>query len=220
MLPAVQNPGGYLLVDPGRRGGQPLAGLYGVTHVGQEVVILFEDGDPDHPIVVGNPITPGVPILAYPGLGTSSNLDSVVCIQIGGVWQRSTGTCEVSGGASAPNGLSIPAATTLLVDTTGSLNVNGGVLTLNGNAANPGALTISGGGVLTLGPTGSVNVNGGVLTLNGNPANPPSSEVDQRSGHRRRSLGYPSRSRSSLSSCSDQPCSAPAIASAGGSGSK
>lgn len=172
VLPAVQNPGGYLLVDPGRSGGQPLAGLYGVTHVGQEVVILFENGNPDHPIVVGNPITPGVSVLTYPGLGTSPNLNSVVCIQIGGVWQQSTGTCEVSGGATAPKDLSIPAATTLLVDATGSLNVNGGVLTLNGDPANPGALTISGGGVLTLGPTGSVNVNGGVLTLNGNPANP------------------------------------------------
>ncbi len=172
VLPAVQNPGGYLLVDPGSSGGQALNGLYGVTRVGQEVMILFEDGDPDHPIVVGNPITPGVSILTYPGLGKSPDLNSVVCIQIGGVWQRSTATCEVSGGATAPNALNIPAATTLLVDTTGSLNVNGGVLTLNGNPANPGALTISGGGVLTLGPTGSVNVNGGVLTLNGNPANP------------------------------------------------
>ena len=172
LVPPVQGAGGYLLVAPGTSQARALGGVYGLTRLGQLVVIAFEEGDPDHPIVLGSPTTPGLTILTYPGLGTSSNLDSVVCIQIGGVWQRSTGTCEVSGGASAPNDLSIPAATTLLVDTTGSLNVNGGVLTLNGNPANPGALTISGGGVLTLGPTGSVNVNGGVLTLNGSPANP------------------------------------------------
>jgi fibronectin-binding autotransporter adhesin len=179
-LPAVQNPGGYLLVDPGTSPVPALGGIYGDDSTGTpigEVVVAFLEGDPDQPIVVENldsSLTPGVSVLRAPGPVGAPTLDAVVCIQLGGVWQQA-GTCEVAGVGIAPSSFTIPPATTLQVDPGGSLN-NGGILTVNGNITNDGSLTVSPGGAIDLGPGGSLN-DGGVLTLNGTPANPGSLSI-------------------------------------------
>ena len=179
-LPAVQNPGGYLLVNPGTTPAPALGGIYGDDRTGTpigEVVVAFLEGDPDQPIVVenlGSSSTPGVSVLRAPGPAGAPTLDAVVCIQLGGVWQQA-GTCEIAGVAIAPSSFTIPPATTLHVDPGGSLN-NGGILTVNGNITNDGSLTVSPGGAIDLGPGGSLN-DGGILTLGGSPANPGSLSV-------------------------------------------
>ncbi len=181
-LPAVQNPGGYLLVNPGASSGPRLAGIYGDTlnraSVGAEVIVDFLEGDPDRPILTSSPTaTPGTSILKAPGPLGPSTLGGVVCIEIGAIWHQA-GTCEVMGGGTVSNSFTVPPAATLIVDPGGSLSVNGGTLTLGGTPANPGVLSLSSGGVLDLGPGATIDDNGGTLSLGGNTTNNGSVTID------------------------------------------
>jgi hypothetical protein len=181
-LPAVQNPGGYILVHPGANSGPDLGGFYGDTlsraSVGAEVVVDFLEGDPDRPILTSSPTaTPGTSILKAPGPLGASTLGDVVCIEIGAIWHQA-GVCEVMGGGTVSNSFAVPPLTTLIVDPGGSLSVNGGTLTLGGTPANPGVLSLSSGGVLDLGPGATIDDNGGTLSLGGNTTNSGSVTID------------------------------------------
>jgi hypothetical protein len=177
LLPAVQNPGGYLLVNPGASGAPGLLGFYGENRTGEEVIVVFLEGNPDQPILVSSPVpsAPGVSVLKSPGPEGAPTLDDVTCIEIGGIWHQS-GTCEISGAATASSSFTIPPATTLLVDPGGSLNDNATV-TNNGNVTNGGTLTVSGGGTLTVGGSGSLDDNG-TLTLAGTATDNGSVTID------------------------------------------
>jgi hypothetical protein len=186
LLPAVQNPGGNLLVSPGNSSAPALAGMYGDDLTGTPVIVAFQVGDPDQPILVSSavPSVPGVTVLKNPGPGSTPTLDATVCIQIGAIWQQS-GTCEISGAAMASSSFTIPPATALLVDPGATLTVagggmlnlgsggaldDGGVRTLKGTATNNGSVTIAPNGITTIQQSGSL-VNGGMLTNNGTLTN-------------------------------------------------
>ncbi len=182
LLPAVQNPGGFILVYPGTSSAPGVAGVYGdalIAGFGTEVVVAFLEGDPDTPILVSSPssFAPGVSVLKAPGPSGAPTLDDAVCIEIGGIWQQPN-TCEIAGAGTVSGSFTIPAATTLLVDPGGSLTLGPnasltdlGIVTIGGSPANPGNLTVAGSGTLTLGPGGTLN-DTGVVTVGGNPANP------------------------------------------------
>lgn len=83
LVPAIQGQGGHLVVDLGT--GTGMHGFYGLdasgTLVGQEVLVAFEEGNPDQPLEVLNleaSPTPGVSVLKTPGPGGAPVLDGAV----------------------------------------------------------------------------------------------------------------------------------------------